>query len=60
MVICVLLKLGLLEDDNHYHLAMQEASFNKSSSTIHALFAIVLAWCEPSNPIETLHAMQTF
>ena len=46
------LKLGLLENDNHYYLAMQEASLSNSSSTIRTLFAVILAWCEPSNPTE--------
>jgi len=46
------LKLGLLENDNHYYLAMQEASLSNSPSTIRTLFAVILAWCEPSNPSE--------
>ena len=43
------LKLGLLENDNHYYLAMQEASLSNSPSTIRT-FAVILVWCELSNP----------
>ena len=46
------LKLGLLEDDNQYHLAMEEAIVSNSSASIRTLFAVILAWCEPSNPLE--------
>lgn len=46
------LNLGLLEDDSHYHSAMQEASLSNSPSRIRALFAVILPWCEPSNPTE--------
>ena len=38
------LKLGLLENDNHYYLAMQEESLSNSPSTICTLFAVILAW----------------
>ena len=46
------LKLGLLEDDNQYHLAMEEAIISNSPASIRTLFAVILAWCEPSNPTE--------
>ena len=46
------LKLGLLEDDNQYHLAMEEATVSNSPASIRTLFAVILAWCEPSNPLE--------
>jgi len=46
------LKLGLLEDDNQYHLAMEEAIVSNSPTSIHTLFAVILAWCEPSNPLD--------
>ena len=45
-------KLGLLEDDNQYHLAMQEASVSNSASSLRSLFAVILTWCEPSNPLD--------
>ena len=45
-------KLGLLEDDNQYHLAMQEASVSNSAASLRSLFAVILTWCEPSNPLE--------
>ena len=44
--------LGLLEDDNQYHLAMQEASVSNSAASLRSLFAVILTWCEPSNPLE--------
>ena len=45
-------RLGLLEDDNQYHLAMQEASVSNSASSLRPLFAVILTWCEPSNPLD--------
>ena len=45
-------RLGLLEDDNQYHLAMQEASVSNSAASLRSLFAVILTWCEPSNPLE--------
>ena len=46
------LKLDLLEDDNQYHLAMEEAAVSNSPASLCTLFAVILAWCEPSNPLE--------
>ena len=46
------LRLGLLEDDNQYHLAMQEASVSNSAASLRSLFAVILTWCEPSNPLD--------
>ena len=46
------LRLGLLEDDNQYHLAMQEAAVSKSATSLRSLFAVILAWCKPSNPLD--------
>ena len=46
------LKLALLKDDNQYHLAMEEATVSNSPASIRTLFAVILAWCEPSNPLE--------
>lgn len=45
-------RLGLLEDDNQYHLAMQEASVSNSAASLRSLLAVILTWCEPSNPLE--------
>ena len=45
-------RLGLLEDDNQYHLAMQEASVSNSAASLRSLFAVILTWCEPSNPLD--------
>ena len=33
------LRLGLLKDDNQYHLAMQEAAVSNSAANLHSLFA---------------------
>jgi len=46
------LKLGLLEDDNQYHLAVEEAIVSNSPASIRMLFAVILGWCEPSNPLD--------
>ena len=45
-------KLGLLEDDNQYHLAMEKASVSNSAASLRSFFAVILTWCEPSNPLE--------
>ena len=45
-------RLGLLEDDNQSHLAMQEASVSNSAASLWSLFAVILTWCEPSNPLD--------
>ena len=45
------LRLGLLEDDNQYRLAMQEAAVGNSTSSPCFQFAVILTWCEPSNPL---------
>ena len=46
------LRLGLLEDDNQYHLAMQEAAVSNSAASLCSLFAVILVWCESSNPLD--------
>ena len=46
------LRLGFLEDDNQYHLAMQEAAVSNSAASLRSLFAVILTWCEPSNPLD--------
>ena len=43
------LRLGLLEDDNQYRLAMQEVAVSNSASSLHS---VILTWCEPSNPLD--------
>ena len=45
-------RLGLLEDNNQYHLAMQEASVSNSAASLCSLFVVILTWCEPSNPLD--------
>ena len=45
-------RLGLLEDDNQYHSAMQETSVSNSAASLRSLFAVMLTWCKPSNPID--------
>lgn len=44
------LHLGLLENDNHWHLALTEATISNSPHNIRTLFAIILTMCNPSNP----------
>ena len=47
------LRLGLLENDNQYHLAMQEAAVSNSAASLRSLFAVILmTWCESSNPLD--------
>ena len=46
------IRLGLPEDDNQYHLAMQEAAVSNSAASLRSLFAMILTWCEPSNPLD--------
>ena len=45
-------RLGFLEDDNQYHLAMQEVSISNSAASLRSLFVVILTWCEPSSPLE--------
>ena len=45
-------RLGLLEDDNQYHLAMGEATVSNSAASLRSLFAVILTWCEPSSPLD--------
>ena len=45
-------RLGLLEDDNECHLAMQEAAVSNSAASLCSLFAVILTWCELSNSLE--------
>ncbi|GBP90828.1 hypothetical protein EVAR_66011_1 [Eumeta japonica] len=42
--------LGLLENDNHWELTLQEATLTASAEQIRELFAIILTTCNPSNP----------
>lgn len=44
------LNLGLLENDNHWNLALTEATITNSPHSIRILFAIILTMCSPSNP----------
>ena len=46
------LRLGLLEDKNQYQPAMQEAAVSNSAASLLSLFAVILTWCEPSNPLD--------
>ncbi|XP_042243436.1 uncharacterized protein LOC121880347 [Homarus americanus] len=43
---------GLLENDDHLRLAMQEAKISQSPANMRCLFAIILTACSPSNPAE--------
>ena len=41
---------GLMDDDNHLNLALEEAVSCRSSSGLRSLFAVILLACEPANP----------
>ncbi|XP_070196534.1 uncharacterized protein [Littorina saxatilis] len=41
---------GLLEDDKHLELSMEEASASQSPKLLRSFFAIILINCSPSNP----------
>ena len=43
---------GLLENDDHLRLAMQEARIFQSPANMRCLFAIILTECSPSNSAE--------
>lgn len=43
---------GLLEDDQHWVLTLQEASISDAPVKLRNLFAIILSTCAPSNPLE--------
>ena len=42
---------GLMEDDNHLKMALEEAVSCCSPSTLRSLFAIIISACEPANPL---------
>ena len=44
-------KLGLLENDNQWRLALEEASSTRSPNRIRQLFAIMLTTCNISDPL---------
>ena len=44
------LALGLLENDNQWDETLKEAKESDSPSKIRTLFAVILSFCEPSNP----------
>lgn len=43
-------RLGLLENDNHWDFALQEAVQTATAEQIRDLFAIIFTTCNPSNP----------
>lgn len=43
-------QLRLLENDNHWNQAMDEAIISSSASCVRILFAIIITNCQPSNP----------
>ncbi|GBP88960.1 hypothetical protein EVAR_87732_1 [Eumeta japonica] len=45
-------KLGLLEDDNHWDATMEEAVLCRSPSQIRELFALLITTCGLSNPLQ--------
>ena len=42
---------GLLENDNQYSLALEEAAMSQMPSQVRTLYAIILTTCEPSDPL---------
>ena len=44
--------MGLLDDENQYHLAMEEATASNSPASICTFIVVILALYEPSNPPE--------
>ena len=44
-------KLGLLENDQHLHLAFEEAGSLQSAGNLRIFLAIILTSCEPSSPV---------
>lgn len=46
----VCLKLGLLENDQHWNNSLKEAAISNSPKQIRNLFAIILTTCAPSDP----------
>ena len=46
------LALNLLEDDNQWNTAMDEASVSHTPISLRELFSIILKTCEVSNPLE--------
>lgn len=45
-------ELNLLENDNHWNATLMDASNTGSPQQIRSLFAIIIATCFPSNPME--------
>ncbi|GBO09510.1 hypothetical protein AVEN_204364-1, partial [Araneus ventricosus] len=44
------IKLGLLEDDQHWDSTLQEASVTRFPPKLRDLFSIIITSCAPSNP----------
>lgn len=44
------LALGLLEDDNHWDKTLEEAALSDYPAKIREFFAIMLVFCQLSNP----------
>ena len=44
--------VGLLEDDNQYHMATEEALISNSAAGLRSLLPVILTWCAPSYPLE--------
>ncbi|XP_062518309.1 uncharacterized protein LOC134193499 [Corticium candelabrum] len=43
--------MGLLEEDLHWAMAMQEAAMRAGASTLRALFAVILTTCDVADPL---------
>lgn len=53
-------ELGLLENDAHWDLTLQDASIAASPHQIRMLFAIIISTCFPSNPLELWNKYKDF
>ena len=42
--------LGLLQDDNEWNSALEEAAMTKMPAAIRSLYVVILLYCQPSNP----------
>ena len=42
---------GLIDDDNHLKMALEEAASCHSPSALRSLFAMIFTACEPANPL---------
>ena len=54
------IKLGLLQDDNHWHHTLEEAALQMSPKRIRNLYAVILTANESSNPLGLWEAFKEY